>query len=457
MARNDRNAWGEIQKRKTAKGWRYYPRYRLPGTSERFTPGIGFQTRGAAEGWLQSERDRWEVSVASGVPGSWVPPRDYATAAKAERERNTVTVSAMIGRWIEYKASTSWEESTRQTVERQLNLRVLDVDGEAGQLSSMPVTGVKRADANGWWSAVWTQFPDTAATNNAAKKHLTAAFRWAAREEMIPANPVDLETRRAKVGEGATRSDLPTIADIRMILAATPERYRFPTALALLHGMRTQEVLGLRRWQVKRSEDATGGISYVIDLSDRKRVRAAVRLTVDGKQRMVEKGLKTDDSYRRVPLFAEFNEMCETHMRKYAAPGADGVVVVTRNGTRLLDTGWNTTLTRAAGRAADALVEATNKERTEARELSLSEEEVAVVHKRLTDIRKHDGRRFVATELLEAGMTPVAAGAFIGDRNAAVIQEHYLRQTEAHVAAGLEKVGERLQGVATGGTPKADS
>ncbi|MGP5434618.1 hypothetical protein [Corynebacterium variabile] len=434
MARNDRRDWGEVQRRKTAKGWRYYPRYRLPGTDRRFTPGVAFETRGAADGWLRSERERWEDAVATGTIAQWLPPREFRAAAVVERERAAVTVADMIGRWIAYKAVTSWEESTRQTVERQLTLRVLDVDGNAGRFATLPLVDVKRRDANEWWSAVWAQFPDTAATNNAAKKHVTAAFRWAAREELIPASPVDLESRRVKVGQGATRSDLPTIADIRMILEATPERYRFPTALALVHGLRTQEVLGLRRWQVKCSVDADGAVSWVVDLSDRERVRAAVRLMVDGKQQMVDKGLKTEDSYRVVPVFPEFNELCERHMRLYAAPGAEGVVVVTRNGTRLLDTGWNTTLSRAAGRAADALVE------------GLPEGEAAVVRKRVTDVRKHDGRRFVATELLEAGMTPVAAGAFIGDRNAAVIQEHYLRQTAERTAEGLARVAERLRG-----------
>lgn len=443
MAQRRKRDWGEIQERKTAKGWRYYPRYRIPGMTERFTPGVGFTSRDAAAGWLRSERKYWEDLVEAGDASSWLPPKVRREAAERKAEQDSFTVADMIGQWLAHKSATSWEQSTRQTNERQLNLRVLEISGRAGEFRALPVAEVTRRDAAAWWEAVWQQYPDTVPTNNGAKKHLTAAFKWAARQDLIPASPIDLESRRAKVGQTMKRVDLPTVADLRAILDEVPERYKFPTVLALFHGLRTQEVLGLRRWQVKRSEDGSG---WLVDLSDRKRVRAAVRLSVDGKQTMVDKGLKTEDSYRVVPVFDEFTALAEAHMRKFAEPGADGIVATTARGSRVMDTSWNTTLKRAAVRAVPVRVKAVNAERVKAGRPVLSEEEQESLKSRIEGIRKHDGRRFVATELLEVGMSPVAAGAFIGDKNPDVVREHYLRQTEAHTAEGLAKVSRRLAG-----------
>ena len=63
------------------------------------------------------------------------------------------------------------------------------------------------------------------------------------------------------MGEGATRQSLPELWETKSLLAHVPERYRFPTALALVHGVRTQEVLVRRRWQVRRTMGADA-VSY---------------------------------------------------------------------------------------------------------------------------------------------------------------------------------------------------
>lgn len=420
MARpRNKRTFGEIQERTTRQGKRFYPRYSLPGVTERFTPGVGFTSYELAARWLDSERELWEKHVAAGTETQWQAPTARRAAAQEQRERDSVTVGDMLGKWLEHKATTAWEESTRQTNQRQLDKRILEVEGEAAAFRSLPLSKVTRADANNWWNAVWTQFPETTPTNNAAKKHLTAAFKWATREGMIPANPVDLETRRAKVGDEPHRVDLPTREELSAILHATPEHLKFPTALAYFHGLRTEEVLGLRRWQVKRTIDAEGTVSYIVDLSDRKRVKAGVRLTVDKRQVMVDKPLKTSNSYREVPVFAEFNELAQTHLDKFCGAGTNGLVAQSARGNRLTDVAWNKALKSAAEQAGVR-----------------------------TDIRKHDGRRFIATELLESGMSSVAVGAFIGDRNPDVLREHYLRHSDEHLTTGLQAVGERLKGAA---------
>lgn len=428
---------------------RWYGKFTGPD-GNRHTRGASFDTSGAVEAWYEEERRLIDHMRDEGTLHQWLPPRERAKAAKAAAERESVTVADLVRMWLEHKAATDWEESTRQTNERQLNLRLLEIGGNADAFRSMPVTAVSRRAANEWWDAVWEQFPDTAPTNNGAKKHLAAAFRWALHREMIDANPIDLPTRKAKVSKGAKRVDLPTAAEVKALLAATPERLRFPTALALVHGLRTQEVLGLRRWQVKRSVDADGLVSYVVDLSNRRRVRAAVRMTVDGKQVMVDKALKTDASYRVVPVFPEFVAMCENHMNKFAGAGADGLVAITSKGTRVMDTSWNTSLNRAAERVAKAEVGETNKERTAAGLPAVVEgdEDYKEVVARWKRIRKHDGRRFVATALAEAGMSDTAAGAFIGDESGDVLREHYLRHTAEHLAEGVERVGESFRGLA---------
>ncbi|MGN0097020.1 MAG: tyrosine-type recombinase/integrase [Corynebacterium sp.] len=401
------------------KGRRWFGKFTGPD-GKRHTPGgQSFETAGAVEAWYRAERNLIDRMTEDGTLAEWLPPKERNRAAREARAAKGVTVADVLGQWIDYKTATSWEESTRQTNVRQLNLRLLEVDGEAGAFRAMPASQVTRRDANAWWEAVWAQFPDTAPTNNGTKKHLTAAFRWAARQEIIPANPVDLETRRPKVGEGGTRKSLPELWEIKALLAQVPERYRFPTALALVHGLRTQEVLGLRRWQVKRSVESDGTVGYVIDLSDRGRVRAAVRLTVDGKQTMVDKGLKTEASYRVVPVFPDFVDMCEAHLDLYAGEGDDGLLALTNRGTRVMDTSWNTTVKRAAKRAGLR-----------------------------DDIHKHDGRRFAATALSEVGVSETAVGAYVGDKSGDVLRKHYMRHSQEHLTEGVERVGDRLRGIA---------
>lgn len=418
--RGERRSFGEEpwhNGKPKGKGRRWYGKFTGPDRG-RHTPGFSFDTKAAVEGWYQAEKRLIDRMREEGTIGEWLPPRARQEAESAARERASVTVEDMVTKWLEYKATSSWEESTRQTNQRQLDRRLLEVEGRVGLFRSLSLEGVTRQDANDWWTAVWEQFPDTAPTNNSAKKHLTAAFKWATREGMIPANPVDLETRRVKVGERGARNDMPTREELSAVLAETPERYKFPTALAYFHGLRTEEVLGLRRWQVRRSVSPEGNVSYMIDLSDRKRAKAAVRLSVEGKQTMVDKPLKTEASYRTVPVFAEFIDMAETHMSQYVTPGADALVATSGTGKRALDVGWNKVLKSAAERAGAR-----------------------------SDIRRHDGRRYIATALMEAGASPVVAGRFIGDDNPDVIREHYLRQTEEHRVESLKAVGESLTGV----------
>ncbi|MGP9725198.1 hypothetical protein ACT3SZ_14400 [Corynebacterium sp. AOP40-9SA-29] len=440
MARpRNKRTFGEIQERLTKQGKKFYPRYSLPGVAERFSPGVGFTSYELAARWLDTERELWEKHVAAGTEHEWLAPTARRAAAQAQRERDSVTVGDMLGKWIAYKSRGWWEETTRQTNQQQVNSRLLEIDGDAGVFRSLPLSKVTGQDVRNWWAGVWSQFPKTRPTNLAARKHVSAAFKWAVSEELIPANPVgDLPIPSVRVGDAPARVDRPTREELQAILHHVPKYYRFPTALALFHGMRTQEVLGLRRWQVKRSVDDEGTVSYVVDLRDRKRVRAAVKLKRDGRHQMVEKGLKTDTSYRAVPVFAEFVDMLEEHMSTYAGAGAEGLVAVTRTGERPLDSSWNSVLKRAAKKAAAEI----------AKQRGLSEEQAKALEERFVSIRKHDGRRFIATELLESGTSEVAAGAFIGDRNPDVLREHYLRHTDEHLATGLQAVGERLKGAA---------
>lgn len=426
-----RRTFGEIQERKGKQGTRFYPRFQLPGSTARFSAGVGFTTWSAANAWLDHEQKIWESHVANGTTAEWLPPTERAAAAKAEAERNATSVADMLTAWMDSRTGKFWEQTTRVTNEQQLRNRLLGVDSPAAvAFRSMPLSRVTRREVNAWWDELWQQFPTTRRTNQQARKHVTAAFKWATREEMIPTNPVDLEMPRQRTGEVREEKKAPTLEEIQAILEEVPEWWKFPTALALVHGLRTQEVLGLRRWQVKETE---GG--WIVDLSDRRRVRAAVRLVENGKTSMVDKGLKTDSSYRVVPVFDAFAEMLVDHLERFAEPGAEGLVAVTRGSNRPTDTSWTSVIRRAGEKAAEKII---------ARD-GLEGDQAQAVRDRFAEIRKHDGRRFIATALYESGATDVAAGGFIGDRSNEVLRRHYLRSTDGNLSAGLDAVGKRLE------------
>ena len=429
-----RRAFGEepTSNGKTGSARRWYGRFMGPD-GNRHGAGHGFHTKGAVEAWYQEQAEVIDRMTRKGTLGAWMPPKEYAAAKAAERaaeavqeERDAVTVADLFAMWVEHKAAMSWEETTREAVQNRLDYRLLRISGKAGEFRNKRLVDVTRRDAADWWDAVWSQFPDTVSFNNTTAGHVKSAFAWAVRRDMIPANPIDLDLVKKKRGE--KRHDLPTSEEAWALVSSMPDRYKFPTALALFHGLRSQEVLGLRRWQIKRAADGSG---WVVDLSDRKRVKASVRLRVDGHYRQVDKGLKTEDSYRVVPVFAAFNEMLETHLDKFVEADSEAMVVTTRTGARLANSGWNRSFSVAADRYARGLK-------------GVSEEEREAVRLRLRELHKHDGRRFAVTGLLELGTTAKAAGAFVGDREGKVLREHYMRYSDEHLAEGVAALGARV-------------
>ncbi|MDN6707400.1 hypothetical protein [Corynebacterium glyciniphilum] len=141
----ERRAFGEKpwnNGKPKGKGRRWFGKFTGPD-GKRHTPGgQSFETAGAVEAWYREERNLIDRMVEAGTITEWLPPKERSRAAREARAAKGVTVAEVLDKWIDYKTATSWEESTRQTNVRQLNLRLLEIDGEAGAFRTMPASQV---------------------------------------------------------------------------------------------------------------------------------------------------------------------------------------------------------------------------------------------------------------------------------------------------------------------------
>ncbi|WP_161972230.1 tyrosine-type recombinase/integrase [Corynebacterium neomassiliense] len=419
MTRRDRNEWGEVQRRKTAKGWRYYPRYRLPGTDRRFTPGVAFMSRSAAVGWLNSEREYWESLVRTGNTDTWLPPKQRREAARAQQERDSLTVKQLCETWLtdgHFKASS--ESSTRD----KFRYRVYDTP-----LAGERVTSVTTETIREWWRSVKAAHPDTATTNAQAYRKLHTAFQYAVDElGILEVNPVSIKGAGTAPRSAVRDRPLLTVGEVNTMVDSVLPRYRAPLSLMAWSGIRIGEMLALRRRDLV-GLDGDGPVTVRVRRTA-ERVSEPVVDPVTGEQvvnpktgrakftqRMVEFDTpKTAAANRDVVVSGPAADRLRAHAVEHMGPGEDALLCGKADGTIMLDTSFREAMHRgkvAAGRE---------------------------------DVSPHDLRRFFGTMLVTNGVALEDARRLMGHERVEQLMEYQRAASGFGVAAA--SVLERLQG-----------
>lgn len=228
MAR--RSTFGNVR-RLPSGNWQ--ARYTGPDGQPHRAP-VTFETRQDAETWLSLKR-------ADVIRGAWDP-----RTADEPVTRPVPTLRAYADDWLDGR---ELRPLTRQLYRVILDLHVLPALGDR------LLTGITPADVRTWHTRLGkTTGPTMRARSYALLKTVLGA---AVTDDVIPSNPCRLRgashARREKEIRPAT------LAEIDVIVYATPERYRVLVLLAAWCGLRYGELAELRRGDI----DLPGGVVRV--------------------------------------------------------------------------------------------------------------------------------------------------------------------------------------------------
>lgn len=173
--------------------------------------------------------------------GEWTPPE--------VREQKVAAAGVTVGEWADQRIR-AWSTRSRSpivpsTVEdyrRALRLRI------APGLGKVPLSMVTPARVRAWYE----RLPDTPTLNGKSYDLLKHLFNDAVSDQLITTNPCRI------VGAGKPRAkgaaEALSAEEIRPYLDAVEEYYRPALAVAVLGGLRSGEVRGLRRQDVDLDE-----------------------------------------------------------------------------------------------------------------------------------------------------------------------------------------------------------
>ena len=395
-------ALGSVRKLPSGK---YQARYRVPAGLD-YPEGLPrdvkaphtFTTKTDAHVWLQEEHR----SIRDGL---WEHP--------AVRAKKGQTVAFTVGTWIEKWMQTkrNQRQSSFQTLQSIVRNRILNVDGDAAALRTIPLAQVKRGDVAEWWEVIQERFPDTASRNYQALQKLRAAMEMAVDHEVIPANPVRIKVSKPK----GKRKRMPDDAEFFAVLERVPDEYKAAVCLCLFHGLRVGEALALKASEVI----VTGEVPY--------RPQASVkingnyqRVIIDGKATMVLHDPKTDAGWRTVPILAQFVPLI---MRQKAAAGnaRGALLTTTATGQVVFDTSLRSVFVRARDAAGVS-----------------------------ADVHLHMGRDWLVTSLSERGASPAEIGKILGQADISTIVNVYMQVREARPPELMQQVGAVLDGYRMG-------
>jgi integrase len=268
-----------VTRKANSKGVRWQATYRAPDGRERTKT---FDRKTDAERWVreqESARDR----------GGWIDPREGRT-----------TFGAYASTW---QAAQVHRPQTVDRVDSVLRTHVLPVFAERTLVS------IRSSEVQAWVRGLSLKL--SPASVEVAYRYLASIFRSAVRDRVIESSPCD----RIKLPKKERRPVVPPeVAQVETLVAAMPERYRALVILAAGTGLRQGEAFGL-------------DLDHIDFL--RRSVDVAVQL-VDG----ARAPLKTDASYRTVPLPTTVAEALAEHLRRFPV-GESGLIFSTDAGLAL--------------------------------------------------------------------------------------------------------------------------
>lgn len=392
--------FGNIEKR--ASG-RYRARYRNPDAPEQWVNAPRtYESKDDAAGWLRGEEKLIEF-------GDWTHPDERSRQAEADG----MTVKELCEKWL---SSSKFKPSTARGHRHRLEGRVYPYP-----LADMPVVKVDRRAIKQWWQTIdaekfvvnRTKPPRlTPATNSSAFSRLRTAFEYAKNDlEIIDINPVVVKGASTPPRPESRDRPLISLTEATALIEHASKTLKAPVALLLWSGLRLGELLELRRADLD-GLDGDGAVTV--------KVRRNAQRIADpetGKQVMISLDTpKSNAGSRDIPLPGAVGELVREHAAEYMADGPDALVVTTRTGTRMFDTGfrnrWNT-IAEKAGRP---------------------------------DITPHDCRRFYGTMLVDKGRVSLEeARRLMGHERVDQLME-YQRALDGYGERAAEALNELIAG-----------
>jgi integrase len=265
--------------------------------------------------------------------------RHFQTKARAQQWLDTETAKLVRGDWVDPKAGTvtfrdfaeSWRKaqahraSTRRSVEEHLRLHVYPSIGDR------PMRAIRTSDIQGLVRRLSNRLAP--GTIEVVYGRVVAVFRAAVRDRLIAVSPC----------VGIQRPERPSTAilevlNVEQIIAlngAMPERYRALVLTGAGLGLRPGELFGL-------AVDRVDFLRRMVRVDQQLvRVRGGVELAA----------LKTEGSYRSVPLPATIGDALAAHLARWPAEGERGLVFTNERGAPIQAYPFSVLFGRARGRA----------------------------------------------------------------------------------------------------------
>jgi integrase len=279
---------------------RFQARYTGPDTLV-YTAPRTFDTKGDAEAWLTLRHS--EILRAA-----WLPP----TAPKA----SPITLRTYADAWL---ADRDLEQTTRDHYAQVLRDHVYPTFGDVS------VAAITPPDVRAWHVGMGKRTGPTARAH--AYGLLRTILNTAVADELIAANPC--RVRGGGSARRVKRIKPATLAELEVLTAAMPERYRVMVLLASWCGLRFGELAELRRHDV----DLTNGVIHV----RRGMVRAKADDPAHGtKLVLLVKGPKSDAGRRDVTIPPHLLPAVADHVKRHAQVGPQGLLFPAGHGGHLV-------------------------------------------------------------------------------------------------------------------------
>lgn len=262
---------------------------------------------------------RWQASYWQDGR-HFVAPHTFLAKATANAYLATVEADIRRGGWIDPAAGdVTVEEFANQWLAHRLGLSPKTAERYRGvldrhllpELGSMSVAKVTASQVRFWYVDLAASLPGTAAK---AYRLLSTIMKAAVRDGLIVKSPCQV------IGGGAERSaerPVATVAELRALANAMPERLRAAVLLAAWCQLRRGELLALRRGDV----DTAHGLLYV--------ARAFIYLQ-DGS--IVAKEPKTAAGRRTLAIPANIVGALDKHLTSFVAADLEALVFTGEKG-----------------------------------------------------------------------------------------------------------------------------
>jgi integrase len=305
LARRPTSAFGSLR---VLPSGRIQARYFGPD-ERRYTAPLTFDTLTDADEWLAVVRGQIAL-------GTWVSPD--ARPTNAPRARMTLDQV-----FAAYMDEGDLKPRTRDIYTYQWE-RLIRADGpHVIDLGNRDAATLTPSDVAEWRASL----PPAPRQRQQAVDLLRAVLNLAIERTELASNPATTSRRKTQ-GKVVRRRDPKrtfrlTREQVETLADAMPVQYRFAVLLSAGTGVRFGELAALRRSDLTILRDDAKVMTRA-----RLRIERAVSLAKgpDGRKAVVEGTPKTDAGIRTVAIPSRLHDELETHLSKYAARGADGLL-----------------------------------------------------------------------------------------------------------------------------------